>query len=397
MIRSFRSIFVFPIITCLIFTNISVANAMLSEAASLAITAAEGMLQEDDKKLEQAILKELSNESQKEKLRKYVEQTRPLVKDKTTFFANTVTPAFIWVMEKMPSVGNLLMGTAVNVYVIHYENTLKEDADSELLKNFAELRENNIEAGQGLFETMMDLYDPSYDKDSSSLSLVTDGTLIFTKGKQYYDRYVSSAGAIATVLEAAGIPMQAEDVGDICTALWGITPNNTNSKAQSTINAESNNRTRTSTNSQINSNNQTTPGTSMNTSHTSNAIVGNIRLDENMSSTNKKLGTPANKIVKENGKINCEYSTMDVSFFNDKIIGIAVDDKNISTPKGLHAGSALQDVLNAYGSDYMLSTYDDLDLYEYEYKDDNGRPYYLRFAVKQANGLVKYISIRYVD
>ena len=390
MIRSFRSIFVFPIIACLLFTNISTANAMLSEAASLAITAAEGMLQEDDKKLEQAILKELSDESQKEKLRKYVENTRPMIKEKSKFFNDIITPAFAWVMQEMPSVGNVLMGTVVNVYIMHYESKLDDNADSDMLKKFAELRENNIEAGQGIFETMMDLYDPSYNKNSSTLSLVADSTLIFTKGKQYYDRYTSSAGAIATVLEAAGIPMSPEDVGDICSNQWGITRNNTSPKPQSITN------TQTSTNKAASSS-QINTSSKANNSYTSNASIGNIRLDESMANTNKKLGNPNKKTVKDDGKINCEYNTMDISFSNDKIIGIAVDDKNISTPKGLHSGSALQDVLNAYGSNYMLSTYDDLDLYEYEYRDDNGRIYYLRFAVKQASGLVKYISIRYVD
>lgn len=378
------------LVGCLLLTSISTANAMLSEAASLAITAAEGMLQEDDKKLEQAILKELSNESQKEKLRKYVESTRPIIKDKSKFFSDTITPAFVWVMQEMPSVGNMLMGTVVNVYIMHYESTLEDDADSELLKNFAKLRENNIEAGQGIFETMMDLYDPSYDKNSSTLSLVADGTLIFTKGKQYYDRYTSSAGAIATVLEAAGIPMMPEDVGDICSSQLGMTKNTPAPASQSITNTQTNN-------SKSNSQNQVKFNNNTDSLYTSNASIGNIRLNDSMASVNKKLGNPTKKTTKDDGKIRCEYTTMDVAFANDKAIGIAVDDQSIATPKGIHSGSALQDVLNTYGNDYMLSTYDDLDLYEYEYTDDNGRTYYLRFAIKQASSLVKYISIRYVD
>ncbi|MBQ7497605.1 MAG: hypothetical protein IJU00_07220 [Selenomonas sp.] len=88
---------------------------------------------------------------------------------------------------------------------------------------------------------------------------------------------------------------------------------------------------------------------------------------------------------------------MDVAYDYGAVVGMAADDASVSTPKGIHAGSSLQEVLNQYGSDYMLSTYDNLDLYEYKFTDENKRPYLLRFAIRQDTGNVKYISIRYVD
>lgn len=86
-----------------------------------------------------------------------------------------------------------------------------------------------------------------------------------------------------------------------------------------------------------------------------------------------------------------------MSVFDDKYVTQVKKGHLQMAPMGLHAGSSLQEVLNVYGAGYMLSTYGDLDLYEYKYKDENQRAYLLRFAVKQNSGVVNYISIRYVD
>ncbi len=370
---------------CLVVTNVSVANAMLSEAASLAITAAGGMLQEDDKKLETEIIKGLADESEKQKLKEYVESTRPIIREKSKFFNDVISPAFVWCMKKMPSVGNVLMGTVISAYIMHYESNLEDEANSKVLKNFAELREHNIDAGQGIFETFMDALDPKYDNDTSNVTLITDATLIAAKGKQNYDRYKSSAAAIATVLETAGIVMQSEDIGDICTNQNKTTIQN-NSVKSNNIDNSINEKPMTE-NKEVNKD----------VSHVSDASISDISLNDSIKTVNSKLGNPKKQSQRESGKVRCEYATMDIAYLNDKVIGIAVDDQNISTPKGIHAGSKLQDVLNEYGTDYMLSAYDDMDLYEYMYTDDNGKTYCLRFAVKQSNDFVDYISIRYID
>ena len=388
MRKVWQSFFAVVITVCLVTTNLSVANAMLSEAASLAISAAGGILQEDDKKLEAAIIKGLANESEKQKLKKHIEDTRPMIREKSKFFNDVISPAFVWCMDVMPSVGNMLMGTVTSAYIMHYESKLEDKADSDVIKKFVELREHNIDAGQGIFEVLMDSMDPQYDKDTSKVTLITDATLILAKGKQNYDRYKSSAAAIATVLEAAGIAMQPEDIGDICTNKYKNATQNNN---------VTQNKTDNNINTQPTTENKGTSKNVSNVSNLSNASVGNVRLDDSMKTVNNKLGNPKKQSDRESGKVRCEYATMDVAYLNDKVVGIAVDDKSISTPKGIHAGSKLQDILDAYGSDYMLSTYDDLDLYEYKYTDDNGKVYYLRFAVKQGSGLVNYISVRYVD
>lgn len=129
----------------------------------------------------------------------------------------------------------------------------------------------------------------------------------------------------------------------------------------------------------------------------SNATLGNVKLGYSLAEAESSLGSPSKKTVKEKGKLRYEYPLMDVAYDYGAVVGMAADDASVTTPKGIHAGSPLQEVLNKYGSDYMLSTYDNLDLYEYKYTDDNQRPYLLRFAIRQDTGNVKYISIRYVD
>jgi len=129
----------------------------------------------------------------------------------------------------------------------------------------------------------------------------------------------------------------------------------------------------------------------------SNAMMGNVKLGDSLAEAEKVLGEPTKKTEKETGKLRYVYPLMDVAYDYGEVTGTAADDARVTTPMGIHPGSSLQDVLNAYGTDYLLSAYGDLDLYEYKYRDERGRPYLLRFAVKQNNGTVNYISIRYTD
>lgn len=129
----------------------------------------------------------------------------------------------------------------------------------------------------------------------------------------------------------------------------------------------------------------------------SNAMLGNVKLGDSMALAEKTLGEPTKKTEKEAGKLRYVYPLMDVAYDYGEVTGMAADDVSVTTPMGLHAGSSLQEVLNVYGTGYMLSTYGGLDLYEYKYKDEKQRAYLLRFAVKQNSGVVNYISIRYVD
>ena len=125
-------------------------------------------------------------------------------------------------------------------------------------------------------------------------------------------------------------------------------------------------------------------------------MLGNVKLGDSIAEAELVLGNPTKKTVKDDNKLRYVYPLMDVAYDYGEVTGMAADAVSVWTPKGIHAGSLLNDVTNQYGSDYMLSTYENLKLYEYKFKDKKGS-YLLRFAVTQGTDSVKYISIRYVD
>ena len=110
-------------------------------------------------------------------------------------------------------------------------------------------------------------------------------------------------------------------------------------------------------------------------------MVGGIKLGDSLSDVSHTLGDPIKKTDKGGNQLSYEYQSMDVAYDSGSVIGLATDAKNVSTPRGIHAGSSLNEVLVKYGQNYILSAYDNLDLYEYKLQDENNRPYMLRFAV----------------
>ena len=205
----------FTLCFSILFVQIQTAHAVISETADLAISAAAGLLQTDDKQLEQEIIAGLQNPAEVENLKNYIAKTRPLIYDKTDSFNGTCIP-ILYFLNKIPLIGGATMSAALNAYIWAYKDTLEDYATTPTLKKFVELREHNIDAGQGLFEIGFDVMTKPYDKDTSKVVLYTDVGLLAAKGKQQSNRYKSSAAAIATILEFAGIVMQPEDVGDIC-------------------------------------------------------------------------------------------------------------------------------------------------------------------------------------
>ena len=368
---------------CMVITYIPTANALVSETADLLINVADGALQTDDQKLVDEILTKLSDDKEKQKLKDYIEKTRPIILDKSQIFHKVLSPAFAWISKKSPTVGNLLAQGVLNAYIIHFESTL-EDTDSEVLKKFAELREHNIDAGKDIFVLFVECFIVPKDKEDNNMIIAFEAGTQYENYSILINKYNSSAAAIAEVLEAAGIEMRPEDVGDICSNDYKDAKNNKTTK-------NSNDKV-TGT-----KNNSASGSVQKNNSSNDNASLGKVKLGDSIEATDRKLGEATKKTTKEANKLRYEYSTMDVAFDFGKVIGIAADDKSVKTSKGLHAGSSLQEVLDTYGKDYILSNYDNLDLYEYKYKDEKGKDYILRFAVQQGSAIVKYISIRYAD
>ena len=369
------------------FLNAPTSHAFLSEAADLAITAAGGELQEDDKKLENEILANLSSEAEKEKLKNYIIKTRPIIKEKRKTIENKIFPFISIVATKSTFVSDILMNTLVKGYRLMYEKTLSDEADDSIaIKKFVELREHNIEAGEELFEIVYDVAIKPRDKDESELSLVSAGGMIIAKASLSYNRAASSAAAIATIMESIGMPMEDVDTADIYGYSTKMNP------------SEPSDGSPTTTPSQTKSKNTPSQTTNTSPSKKDDKSLGNVSLGDDFANIRDQLGASIkpDKIA-DSGEIYHYYKSMDVVCDGNRIVGLVTDSKNIKTPRGVHTGSTLDEVIDTYGKDYYKTDYEDTILYEYKYSDSTNKPYMLRFAITPSDNSVTYISIRYLD
>ena len=123
--------------------------------------------------------------------------------------------------------------------------------------------------------------------------------------------------------------------------------------------------------------------------------LGSVSLGDPETSLDS-LGKPDKRTVRDDGRVDYEYADIEVHCKEGKVHTLVSNSAMVSTPKGIHEQSSLQEVLSAYGQDYIKSQYEKLDLYEYKMSDEIGRPCMLRFAINQSNQRVKYISIRHL-
>ena len=129
-----------------------------------------------------------------------------------------------------------------------------------------------------------------------------------------------------------------------------------------------------------------------------NYALGEVALNDTVKDVVAKIGKPSSRQARDSGKEKATYDNMmEVIYANGRVIGLVSLSPSIKAAKGVHEGSSLSEVIAAYGNGYTKSTYDKNDLYEYSGNDDHGKQYILRFAVRQSDGRVDYISIRYAD
>ncbi len=126
---------------------------------------------------------------------------------------------------------------------------------------------------------------------------------------------------------------------------------------------------------------------------TSDLTLANVAIGDSFSKVQQVLGTPYKEETKSGGIKHYFYPSVEIHCQNGTVITLISNSREAATSRGVHEGSSLQDVLSAYGKDYMKSRYDNLDLYEYNFKARNGLSKVLRFAVDSRNR-VDYISIR---
>ena len=125
----------------------------------------------------------------------------------------------------------------------------------------------------------------------------------------------------------------------------------------------------------------------------SDLALANVEIGDSFGTVQQVLGTPYKEETKSDGKKYYFYPSVEVHCQNGTVITLVSNSGAASTPRGVHEGSSLQEVLSAYGNDYMKSRYENLDLYEYNYIAPNGLSKILRFAINPS-GRVDYISIR---
>ena len=107
----------------------------------------------------------------------------------------------------------------------------------------------------------------------------------------------------------------------------------------------------------------------------------------------KILGQP-NTIRQGQGRIYLDYEDIEVILYQGKIFTMISQTPKFSTPRGIREGSTIEDVFREYGNDYKLSYYDNEKLYEYFIDSVDGTPCRLRFAVRNSDVKVYYISVR---
>lgn len=126
---------------------------------------------------------------------------------------------------------------------------------------------------------------------------------------------------------------------------------------------------------------------------TTNLSLGGLDLGLTAEEMHKRLGNE-NSTKTEGTFQYYYYDSLKVGIQNGKITSLVSDGSTAKTKLGIHEGSSLDDVVQAYGNNYMRMTYDSLVLYEYEYESLNGQKGILRFAINQSDNKVNYISVR---
>ena len=126
----------------------------------------------------------------------------------------------------------------------------------------------------------------------------------------------------------------------------------------------------------------------------SDLALGPVYVGESWTEAHQELGKELRSATEPHNYIRYKFKDMEVVVSDGTVVALVSRDSSVSTRKGIHQGSSLSDVLNAYGSNYQESDYDSQTYYEYTYKTKDGVPALLRFAVNNDSHNVDYISIR---
>ena len=124
--------------------------------------------------------------------------------------------------------------------------------------------------------------------------------------------------------------------------------------------------------------------------------LGGLDLDVSLEDMRSRLGKEKSYKDGNDGYTYYFYDELKVGGKDGLIKALVSDGPTCTTKKGIHEGSTLQEVLDAYGNDAMKTNYEGLVLYEYNFKSLAGNEGILRFAINGQNK-VDYISVRIPD
>ena len=125
--------------------------------------------------------------------------------------------------------------------------------------------------------------------------------------------------------------------------------------------------------------------------------LGDITIGDTKEKVYQVLSQP-NTTRTEDGRLRMMYGNIEVVMEpGGKVSAWVSQSAEFSTPRGIREGSAEQEVLNAYGYDCMESDYENDHFYEYTIKSVDGIPCLLRFAVRNSDRKVNYMSARFVQ
>lgn len=124
--------------------------------------------------------------------------------------------------------------------------------------------------------------------------------------------------------------------------------------------------------------------------------LGKAMLGMSMKDVRTVLGADQGLDLKDGYKFH-RYSDLQVGEKDGIVNAIVSDGPSVRTSRGLHEGSTYNDMVKAYGDDYMPMKLNNLVLYEYLFHDKMGRKGLLRFAIRNSDKKVDYISIRITE
>ena len=123
--------------------------------------------------------------------------------------------------------------------------------------------------------------------------------------------------------------------------------------------------------------------------------LGDLSIDDRAGKVQSVLGNPLSVKNENDGGKRLKYKDIEVFVKNGKVFTLISLSPKYKTPRGIHEGSSLQEVIDNYGKDFKKTSHENQILYEYMIQSADGQKCYLRFAIN-SNGKVAYISERVV-